>query len=63
MEAHVPSPEARDYVKLFDDTPMIYILEKSGGLNTTGRERVMDIMPTVVHQRMSMIIGSRDDVQ
>lgn len=48
---------------LYECAPMSFLVEQAGGLATTGRERVMDIIPDGVHQRMPFIIGSRDDVQ
>lgn len=42
---------------------MSFIVEQAGGLATTGKERVMDVIPDTVHQRVPLIIGSKDDVQ
>ncbi|MDD4868862.1 MAG: class 1 fructose-bisphosphatase, partial [Mycobacterium sp.] len=35
----------------------------AGGLATTGRERVLDIAPTGLHQRIAFIFGCRDEVE
>lgn len=35
---------------------------QAGGLALTGKNRIMDIPPTDVHQRVPCILGSRDDV-
>lgn len=43
--------------------PMSYIVEQAGGLATTGSERILDIVPTEIHQRVPLIIGSEDDVK
>lgn len=48
---------------LYECAPMSFIIEQAGGLATTGRERVMDVIPNSVHQRMPLIIGSKEDVQ
>lgn len=48
---------------LYEGAPMSFIMEQAGGLSTTGRERVMEIPPELVHQRVPVIMGSRDDVQ
>lgn len=48
---------------LYECAPMSFIVEQAGGLATTGKERVMDVIPDAVHQRMPLIIGSKDDVQ
>ena len=37
-------------------------LLQAGGLALTGKNRIMDIPPTDVHQRVPCILGSRDDV-
>lgn len=41
---------------------MAYIIEKAGGLATTGKEAVLDIVPTDIHQRAPVILGSPEDV-
>jgi len=43
--------------------PMSFIAEQAGGLAITGSERVMEIQPSEIHQRVPLIIGSREDVQ
>jgi fructose-1,6-bisphosphatase I len=42
--------------------PLAYIIEQAGGLATTGTERILDIEPNYIHQRVPLIIGSPDDV-
>jgi fructose-1,6-bisphosphatase I/sedoheptulose-1,7-bisphosphatase len=39
------------------------MIEQAGGLSTTGRERVMDVAPTELHQRVPLIFGSRSEVE
>lgn len=48
---------------LYECAPMSFIIEQAGGIATTGKERVMDVIPDTVHQRVPLIIGSREDVQ
>ena len=48
---------------LYEGAPMSFIMEQAGGLSTTGRKRVMEIQPEVVHQRVPVIMGSKNDVQ
>eukprot|EP00178_Gracilaria_changii_P019341 TRINITY_DN56121_c0_g1_i1.p2 TRINITY_DN56121_c0_g1~~TRINITY_DN56121_c0_g1_i1.p2 ORF type:complete len:396 (+),score=71.95 TRINITY_DN56121_c0_g1_i1:81-1268(+) len=48
---------------LYECAPMSFLVEQAGGLATTGKERVMDVIPDAVHQRMPLILGSKDDVQ
>jgi len=48
---------------LYEAAPMSFLVEQAGGLATTGRHPVMNIVPTNVHQRVPIILGSKDDVQ
>ncbi|PAV56902.1 hypothetical protein WR25_20696 [Diploscapter pachys] len=48
---------------LYECNPMAYIMEQAGGLATTGKERVLDIQPTKIHQRAPIILGSKQDVE
>jgi len=41
---------------------MSYILEVAGGKATTGRQDVLDIVPTSIHMRTPIILGSPEDV-
>ena len=47
---------------LYECNPMAYVIEKAGGLATTGKEAVLDIVPTDIHQRAPIILGSPEDV-
>ena len=42
---------------------MAFIIESAGGLATTGRMPVLEIVPTKIHQRAPIFLGSKDDVQ
>uniref|UniRef100_A0A7S4JMN6 fructose-bisphosphatase n=1 Tax=Odontella aurita TaxID=265563 RepID=A0A7S4JMN6_9STRA len=48
---------------LYEGAPMSFIMEQAGGLSTTGKQRVMEIVPEIVHQRVPVIMGSKNDVQ
>ena len=48
---------------LYEGAPMSFIMEQAGGLATTGTERVMEIVPEIVHQRVPMVMGSKNDIQ
>jgi fructose-1,6-bisphosphatase I len=48
---------------LYEGAPMSFIMEQAGGVSTTGTQRVMEIAPEAVHQRVPIIMGSRNDVQ
>ena len=47
---------------LYECAPLAFIAEQAGGAASTGRERIMDIEPTKLHQRVPLIIGSREEV-
>lgn len=42
--------------------PLAMIVEQAGGMATDGRTRILDIQPTELHQRVPLVIGSRNDV-
>jgi len=48
---------------LYEGAPMSFLMEQAGGLSTTGTKRVMEIIPDVVHQRVPIVMGSKNDVQ
>jgi fructose-1,6-bisphosphatase I len=47
---------------MYEAAPLGFIIEQAGGLASTGTERIGGITPTAVHQRVPLIIGSREDV-
>jgi len=47
---------------LYEANPMAFLFEQAGGAATTGKDRILDIMPTELHQRTPLVLGSRDDV-
>ena len=48
---------------LYEANPMAMIVEQAGGLATTGRERLLDVVPTSLHERVPVILGSRHEVE
>jgi len=48
---------------LYEAAPMAFIVEQAGGKAITGSNRIMDIPPTHVHQRVPVILGSPADVE
>ncbi len=48
---------------LYEANPMSFIVEQAGGLSSTGRERIMEVQPTGLHQRVPVILGSRNEVE
>eukprot|EP00276_Gloeochaete_wittrockiana_P003375 CAMPEP_0184650388 /NCGR_PEP_ID=MMETSP0308-20130426/7909_1 /TAXON_ID=38269 /ORGANISM="Gloeochaete witrockiana, Strain SAG 46.84" /LENGTH=433 /DNA_ID=CAMNT_0027083861 /DNA_START=72 /DNA_END=1373 /DNA_ORIENTATION=- len=47
---------------LYECAPMSYIVEQAGGKSSTGKQRVMDVAPEKVHQRLPIFLGSTEDV-
>ena len=47
---------------LYEASPMAFIAEQAEGSATDGINRILDIMPTSLHQRTPLVIGSREDV-
>ena len=47
---------------MYEANPMCMIIEQAGGAATTGRERILDIQPTTLHQRVPVILGAKDEV-
>ena len=61
--------DARDPAKpgrlrlMYEANPMALIIEQAGGAATTGRERILDVAPDALHQRVPVILGSRNEVE
>lgn len=48
---------------MYEANPMSFLIEQAGGASTTGRQRIMDIQPDELHQRVPVIIGSKNEVE
>jgi fructose-1,6-bisphosphatase I len=48
---------------MYEANPMAFIIEQAGGACSTGRERILDIKPTSIHQRVPLILGSKNEVE
>ncbi|GFH16793.1 fructose-1,6-bisphosphatase [Haematococcus lacustris] len=48
---------------LYECAPMSFLAEQAGGLGSTGTQRVLDVMPEAVHQRVPLFIGSKKEVE
>lgn len=47
---------------MYEANPMSFIVEQAGGVSSTGHERIMDIKPSGIHQRVPVILGSKNEV-
>ncbi len=48
---------------MYEANPMGWIVEQAGGAITNGKERVLDIQPGKLHERVSVILGSKNEVE
>ena len=48
---------------LYEANPMSMIMEQAGGAASTGRERIMELKPEKLHQRVPVIMGSKNEVE
>jgi fructose-1,6-bisphosphatase I len=48
---------------LYEANPLAFIVEQAGGAATDGASRILDIVPTELHQRTPLYIGSMSDIE
>lgn len=48
---------------MYEANPMAFIVEQAGGAATNGHQRILDVQPTQLHQRVGVILGSRNEVE
>ena len=48
---------------LYEANPMSFIVEQAGGAATNGQGRILDVQPTSLHERVSVILGSKNEVE
>ena len=48
---------------MYEANPMAFIIEQAGGAATNGRQRILDIQPEALHQRVGVILGSKNEVE
>jgi fructose-1,6-bisphosphatase I len=48
---------------MYEANPMSFIVEQAGGASSTGRQRIMEIQPEGLHQRVPVILGSKNEVE
>jgi fructose-1,6-bisphosphatase I len=58
-EANKPEGKLR---LMYEAAPLAFILDQAGGAASTGTQRIAGILPTTIHQRVPLIIGSREEV-
>jgi fructose-1,6-bisphosphatase I len=48
---------------MYEANPMAFLVEQAGGAATNGQQRILDIQPTKLHERVSVILGSKNEVE
>ncbi|KQP18056.1 class 1 fructose-bisphosphatase [Pseudorhodoferax sp. Leaf267] len=48
---------------MYEANPMSWLIEQAGGAATNGRERILDLQPTKLHERVSVVLGSKNEVE
>jgi len=47
---------------MYEANPMSWLIEQAGGVATDGQQRIMDIVPTKLHERVAVFMGSKNEV-
>lgn len=48
---------------MYEANPMSFLIEQAGGKATNGKENILDIQPQKLHERVSVILGAKNEVQ
>jgi fructose-1,6-bisphosphatase I len=48
---------------MYEANPMAFIVEQAGGAATDGSKRILDVQPKGLHQRIAVILGSKNEVE
>ncbi|WP_372626394.1 class 1 fructose-bisphosphatase [Arsukibacterium sp.] len=57
-------PQKPDKLRLmYEANPMSFLVEQAGGVSSTGYQRIMEIIPADIHQRVAVILGSKHEVE
>lgn len=48
---------------LYEANPMSFVVEQAGGESSTGGQRIMEVKPEALHQRVPVILGARNEVR
>ncbi|WP_225783994.1 class 1 fructose-bisphosphatase [Xenophilus sp. Marseille-Q4582] len=57
-------PEKAGKLRLmYEANPMAWLVEQAGGAATNGRERILDLQPAKLHERVAVFLGSKNEVE
>lgn len=48
---------------MYEANPMAFLVEQAGGAASTGRGRILEVLPEGLHQRVPVILGSKEEVE
>jgi fructose-1,6-bisphosphatase I len=48
---------------MYEANPMSFLVEQAGGVATNGTQRIMEIQPKQLHERVSVMLGSKNEVE
>ena len=48
---------------MYEANPMGWLIEQAGGAASTGKQRILDVQPGKLHERVSVFLGSKNEVQ
>jgi fructose-1,6-bisphosphatase I len=48
---------------MYEANPMAMLIEQAGGAATTGHQRILEVQPEKLHQRVPVILGSKNEVE
>src|SRR3546814_10125668 len=58
-----PSGKAGKLRLMYEANPMSFIVEQAGGAATDGSQRILDVKPSALHQRIGVVLGSNEEVE
>jgi fructose-1,6-bisphosphatase I len=47
----------------YEANPMSFLVEQAGGASTNGHQRILDITPQKLHERVAVFLGSRTEIE
>ncbi len=47
---------------MYEANPMSFLIEQAGGASTNGLQRIMELQPTQLHERVAVVLGSKNEV-
>ena len=48
---------------MYEGNPMAFLIEEAGGAATNGHQRILDVQPKKLHERVAVFLGSRNEVE